>query len=263
MSEGANPMNALSTTKRVLLALEEMQSKLEASERQKHEPIAIIGMGCRLPGGANDPEAFWQILRNRVDAITEIPPDRWDVESYYDPDPEEPGKMYTRQGGFLNDIDKFDARFFSIAPREAVIMDPQHRLLLEVGWEALENAGQAPDRLSGSETGVFFGIMADDYSKLNIKNPMPDSLDAYFLTGNNFSFSAGRISYLLGLHGPSVAVDTACSSSLVAIHLACQSLRLQECDLALAGGVNLILSPEVSITLSRFKALSADGRCKT
>jgi acyl transferase domain-containing protein/thioesterase domain-containing protein/acyl carrier protein len=255
--------NHLSPLKQALLALEEMQSRFEAIQRARTEPIAIIGLGCRFPGGANDPEAYWRLLRDGVDAITEIPPDRWDVDAYYDPDPEAPGKMYTRYGGFLDKVDKFDAQFFGISPREAVDLDPQQRLLLEVAWEALENAGQAPDKLAGSQTGVFIGVMENDYSKLHLKADDPTNIGPYYVTGNYFSFTAGRLSYILGLHGPSLALDTACSSSLVAIHLACQSLRSGESNLALAGGVNLLLSPELTTTMCKFKALSADGRCKT
>jgi malonyl CoA-acyl carrier protein transacylase len=253
----------LSPLKRALLALEEMQAKLDAIEHSKAEPIAIICMGCRFPGGANNPEAFWQVLRDGVDAITEVPSDRWDVDAYYDPDPDAPGKMYTRYGGFLDEVDKFDAEFFGISPREAVSMDPQQRLLLEVSWEALENAGLVPDKLGGSQTGVFVGVMENDYSKLHLKADDSTCIGAYYVTGNHFSFTAGRISYILGLQGPSIAVDTACSSSLVAIHLACQSLRSGECNLALSGGVNLLLSPELHIAMCKFKALAPDGRCKS
>ena len=263
MNQNSEHPGVLSPLKQALLSLETMQSKLEDIERLKTEPLAIIGMGCRFPGGANNPEQFWQLLRNGVDAVSEMPKDRWDVKAYHDPNPDAPGKIYTRHGSFLNDIDKFDAEFFNISPREARSLDPQQRLLLEVAWEALENAGQAPDRLAGSQTGVFMGIMTDDYSKLHVKAEDSSNIDAYFVTGVNFSFAAGRLSYVLGLHGPSLSIDTACSSSLVAVHLACRSLRFRECDVALAGGVSLILSPELYITLSRFRALSADGRCKT
>ena len=155
----------LSTAKQALYALEIMQSKLDAVEQAKKEPIAIIGMGCRFPGGATDPQSFWKNLRDEVDVITEIPQTRWDIDRYYDPDPDRPGKMYTRHGGYLDVVEEFDADFFGISPREASDMDPQQRLMLEVAWEALENAGQAPDKLTETETGVFVGIMTDDYSK--------------------------------------------------------------------------------------------------
>jgi malonyl CoA-acyl carrier protein transacylase len=263
MNDKSNETSNLSPLKQALVALDEMQSKLDAAEREKTEPIAIIGLGCRFPGGANSPEAFWELLHNGVDAIIEVPPDRWDIDTYYDPDPDAPGKMYTRHGGFLNEVDKFDAHFFGISPREAISLDPQQRLLLEVSWEAMENAALSPEKLLGSETGVFVGVMENDYSKLNLQVDHLSNLDAYHVTGNHFSFTSGRISYILGLHGPSVALDTACSSSLVAVHLACQSLRNKESNLALAGGVNLLLSPELTITMCKFKALSADGRCKT
>src|SRR5215475_3105096 len=174
-------------------------------------------MGCRFPGGANDPEAFWRLLRDGEEAITEVPPDRWDIDAYYDSDPEAPGKMYTRYGGFLDQVDRFDAHFFGIAPREAVSMDPQQRLLLEVGWEALENAGHAPGDLAGSQTGVFIGTTTNDYGQL-LRLSGPEGIDAYHFTGNHHNFAAGRLSYTLGLHGPAMAVDTACSSSLVAVH---------------------------------------------
>jgi len=185
-----------------------MQSKLDAIERSRTEPIAIIGMGCRFPGGANSPEAFWRLLRDGMDAITEVPSDRWDVNVHYDPDPDAPGKMYTRYGAFLEEVDQFDAHFFGIAPREAVNMDPQQRLLLEVSWEALENAGQRPDRLTGSRTGVFVGITTNDYAQL-IKLGDRSRLDASYAISNSLSATAGRLSYILGLQGSSMAVDTA------------------------------------------------------
>ena len=253
----------LSPQKQAILALEEMQARLDAAERARTEPIAIIGIGCRFPGGVSGPDSFWRLLEEETDAIREVPPGRWDLETVYDPDPDVPGKAYTRHGGFLDDVDTFDAQFFGISPREAVGLDPQQRLLLEVSWEALENANLNPDHLTGTRTGVYVGVMENDYAKLYLQSGAADSLDAYYVTGNHFSFTAGRISYVLGLHGPSVAMDTACSSSLVALHLACQGLRAGETDLALAGGVNLMLSPELTITMCQFKALSADGRCKT
>ncbi|AOX01782.1 beta-ketoacyl synthase [Moorena producens PAL-8-15-08-1] len=243
-----------------LLQLESMQSKLDALERAKTEPIAIIGIGCRFPGGIDNPEAFWRILHDGVDTITEVPKNRWDIDSYYDPDPDTTGKIYTRDGGFLTEVDTFDSQFFKILPREATSLDPQQRLLLEVSWEALEYAHQVSEQLYNSLTGVFVGISTNDYAKRLLGTEAPD---AYFGTGNAFSAAAGRLSYVLGLTGPSMAVDTACSSSLVAVHLACQSLRQQECHLALAGGVNLLLSPEASITFSQGRMLAPDGRCKT
>ncbi|BAY23186.1 beta-ketoacyl synthase [Calothrix sp. NIES-2100] len=223
-------------------------------------PIAIVGIGCRYPG-ANNPEAFWQLLRNGVDAISEVPQQRWDVNSFYDPNRATPGKMNTRWGGFISEVDQFDAPFFGISPREAESLDPQQRLLLEICWEALENAGKAPSKLAGSNTGVFVGISNFDYSQLLAKQV--SGLDAYSGTGNAFSIAANRISYLLDLHGPSWAVDTACSSSLVAVHQACQSLRQGECELALAAGVNLILTPQLTVTFSQAGMMAGDGRCKT
>jgi len=260
MSNGLEDTKFLSPTKRALLALKEMQAKLEANERAKTEPIAIIGIGCRFPGGSNNSDAYWQMLRNGVDAIADIPQERWDIDAHYDPDPNVPGKMYVRSGAFLEQVDQFDPQFFGIAPREAISMDPQQRLLLEVSWEALEKAGFAPDKLVGSQTGVFVGIMNLDYFQLNSD---PSLIDAHTATGNAFSVASGRLSYTLGLQGPSVAIDTACSSSLVAVHLACQSLRARECNLALGAGVNLILTPSVFINESRARMLSPDGHCKT
>ncbi|MBV9229928.1 MAG: AMP-binding protein [Chloroflexi bacterium] len=224
------------------------------------DAIAIIGLSCRFPGAEN-PEEFWQMLRDGVDGITEVPEKRWDLQSFYDPDRATPGKMNTRWGGFLEQVDQFDPYFFGISPREAARMDPQQRLLLEVAWEALENAGQAPDRLAGSQTGVFIGISSSDYARL-LFNDL-SNIDAYSGTGNAHSIAANRLSYLLDLRGPSIALDTACSSSLVAVHLACQSLRNGECNLALAGGVNLILTPDLTITFSQARMMSANGRCKT
>ncbi|KAA3647729.1 MAG: amino acid adenylation domain-containing protein [Chloroflexi bacterium] len=225
-----------------------------------NEPIAVVGMGCRFPGGADSPEAFWELLKNGIDAISEVPEDRWDVDELYAEDAGG-GKITTRWGGFLENVDKFDPRFFGIAPREAERMDPQQRLLLEVAWEALENANIRPDRLAGSQTGVFVGVSSYDYSNLQFQNYA--EIDAYAGTGNAHSIVANRLSYILDLRGPSMAIDTACSSSLVSLHLACQSLRTGESEVALAGGVNLILSPELTITFSEARMMAANGRCKT
>ena len=227
------------------------------------DPIAIVGIGCRFPGAAGL-EEFWALLRDGVDAISEIPRDRWDIDALYDPLPGTTGKMSTRWGGFLSGLDRFDPHFFGISPREASAMDPQQRLLLEVAWEALENAGQPPDKLAGGKTGVFVGIGGFDYSNLimNYEDHLK-VINAYLGTGNAHSIAANRISYLLDLRGPSVAIDTACSSSLVAIHMACESLRGAQSDLAIAGAVNLILSPEVTIAFSHARMMAADGRCKT
>ncbi|HET7695303.1 MAG TPA: SDR family NAD(P)-dependent oxidoreductase [Vicinamibacterales bacterium] len=253
---------SLTPEQQALIALRRLRARVEELEGKRVEPIAVIGLGCRFPGGVSTPEAYWQLLRGGIDAITEVPADRWDVDAYYDADSDAPGKMHTRHGGFVRDLDRFDSQFFGIAPREAIKMDPQQRLLVEVGWEALEHAGQAPDRLAGTRTGVFLGMSSNDYVQL-LREALPDDLDAYNLTGNAANFAAGRISYLLGLQGPSLTVDTACSSSLVAVHLACQSLRLGESRLALAGGANAILVPDHNVLLSKARMLAPDGRCKT
>ncbi|OKH21109.1 short-chain dehydrogenase, partial [Hydrococcus rivularis NIES-593] len=224
------------------------------------EPIAIVGIGCRFPGAEN-PEAFWQLLRNGVDAISEVPSDRWDIDEFYAPQPATPGKMNTRWGGFLERVDRFDPGFFGISPREAEHMDPQQRLVLEVAWETLENAGIVPETLAGSQTGVFVGITNADYHKLLYKDS--SQLGAYSATGTTPCIAANRLSYALNLRGPSIAIDTACSSSLVAVHLACQSLWNGESNLCLAGGANLMLSPEPTITCSQAQMMAADGRCKT
>lgn len=224
-----------------------------------NEPIAVIGLSCRFPQAEN-PQAFWELLRNGVDAITEVPSDRWDVDEFHSENPD-PGKVTTRFGAFLDDVDLFDPAFFGISPREAARMDPQQRLLLEVSWEALENAFIPPPSLAGTRTGVFVGISSYDYSRLQFNDP--EMIDAYAGTGNAHSIAANRLSYVFDLRGPSMAVDTACSSSLVSVHLACQSLRSGESDLALAGGVNLILTPELTITFSQARMLSPDGHCKT
>ena len=241
----------------------ELRAPSRRSESGGADPIAIIGMGCRFPGAAGL-EEFWALLRDGVDAITEIPRERWDVDALYDPLPGTLARMSTRWGGFLPGVDRFDPHFFGISPREAAAMDPQQRLLLEVTWEALENAGQPPDKLAGTRAGVFVGIGGFDYSNviLNYQDHLK-VINAYLGTGNAHSIAANRISYLLDLRGPSVAIDTACSSSLVAIHMACDSLRSAQSDLAIAGAVNLILSPEVTIAFSHARMMAADGRCKT
>ncbi len=224
------------------------------------KPIAIIGIGCRFPK-ANNPHEFWQLLSNGIDGITEIPKERWNINEYYDEHPETQGKMNSRHGGFLSQVDGFDPNFFGISPREALLMDPQQRLLLEVAWETIEDAGITREQLAGSKTGVFVGIATNDYSRIHAG--YSHHPQGYDLTGNCTNIAAGRLSYLFNLKGPSLAVDTACSSSLVAVHLACQSLWNDESSMAIAAGVNLILSPIGNIALSKLKALSPDGRCKT
>ena len=222
--------------------------------------VAIIGIGCRFPGAAG-PEAFWELLRDGVDAISEVPPGRWDVDAYFDSDPAAPGKMSTRWGGFVEGVDQFDATFFSFSPREVARMDPQQRLLAEVAWEAMEDAGLVPESLAGSSTGVFVGIAMDDFRRLMLAEP--ETVDGYSGTGSTLCIAANRLSYLFDFHGPSMAVDTACSSSLVAVHLACQSLARGESTLALAGGANILLTPEPLIEMSKSGLMAPDGRCKT
>ncbi|GAA4681609.1 type I polyketide synthase [Phytohabitans rumicis] len=246
-----------------LRTIERLRRRIAASrDAWLDEPIAIVGMGCRFPGGADTPEAFWHVLRNGVDTTGEFPPERADARALYDPDPQAPGKAYTIRGGFLGRVDRFEPEVFGISPREALGMDPQQRLALEVCWEALERAGYAPDALEGTRTGVYLGMSTTDYVRLRQQIGDINDVDAYQLVGEP-SFTAGRISYVLGLRGPSKVVDTSCSSSLVAVHEACQALRLRECDLALAGGVNMLLAPYGFVLMSKFGALAADGRCKT
>ncbi len=252
---------SLTPVQQAIATIRALRTRLEASERRSTAPVAIIGMSCRFPG-ADDLAAFWRLLRDGVDAVGEIPSDRWDVSSWYDPDPDAPAKISTRRGGFLKDVDQFDAEFFGISDREAVSIDPQHRLLLEAGWDAIEDAGLDAGALFGSRTGVFVGISSFDYASLRGQTGDPAQVDAYHATGVSHSAAAGRIAYYLGLQGPAMAIDTACSSSLAAIHLACQSLRLGECGAALAGGINLILSPEIHVTLSKARMMAPNGRCK-
>lgn len=250
-----------SLVKRALKAVDAMQAKLAAIENKRREPVAIVGMGCRFPGGADDGDKFWRLLDEGVDAIREVPRSRWDIDRYYTADESAPGKMYTRYGGFVDGLELFDAPFFRISPREARSLDPQQRLLLEVSWEALENAGIAAASLRGSATGVFMGLCSNDYAQL-LAECGEVEIDAYLATGTTHSMAAGRLSYLLGLNGPNLAVDTACSSALAAVHLAIQSLRSGESDLALAGAVNCILTPGYSINFCKARMLARDGRCK-
>ncbi|WP_407686788.1 type I polyketide synthase [Mycobacterium sp. HUMS_1102779] len=231
----------------------------KASRLATAEPVAVVGIGCRFPGASAGPEAYWEFLSGGGDAIGEVPPDRWDADAYYDPDPFAPGRMASKWGGFLPDVAGFDAEFFGISPREAEAMDPQQRVLLEVAWEALENAGMTAESVGETRAAVMMGVYYNEYQNSSAADP--DSIDAYSATGNAHSVTVGRIAYSLGLRGPAVAVDTACSSSLVTVHLACQSLRLRESDLALAGGVNLILRPETQLALSKWGMLSPRGRC--
>ncbi|MGV0103596.1 hypothetical protein NSTCB13_02209 [Nostoc sp. DSM 114160] len=227
------------------------------------EPIAIVGIGCRFPGGVQSPGSFWNLLQNGRDAITEIPGDRWNVNKFYHPDPVEPGKMYSRWGGFLDQIDQFDAKFFGISGAEAARIDPQQRLLLETTWEALEDAGLVPAHLAGSDTGVFIGVLNRDYNYIQLGERDRDAINAHTIVSSNLNLVPNRISYCFDFTGPSLPIDAGCASSLVAVHLACSSLWNGECSLALAGGVNVIFKPEVSIAMSKAFLLSADGRCKS
>jgi len=246
--------------RQALETIERLQAKLRDRRDTRAEPLAVVGVGCRFPGAA-DPQAFSRLLRSGGDAITEVPPTRWDADAWYDPDPDAVGKVSTRSGGFVDDVESFDAAFFGITPREAISLDPQQRLLLEAAWEALESAGIPPGSLRDTSGGVFVGIGGVDYFRRLAARP-PDEIDAYMASGNAHSTASGRLSFLFGFTGPSLSVDTACSSSLVAVHLACQSLRRGECDLALAAGVNVMLSPTVHLNHSRARMLAPDGRCK-
>ncbi len=260
----AQPNDQKDRLKTALLAMREMRAKLASLESRQTEPLAVVGMGCRLPGNVNSPEMFWSLLANGIDATTTVPAERgWDLDQLYGEDPDQPGKMYVSRGGFLRNVDQFDPAFFGLPPREAIHLDPQQRLLLEVAWEAIEHAGLQPEMLRGSRGGVFVGVTINDYLQMQTRAADRTAIDAYSITGNHLNAAAGRLSYTLGLQGPSMAVDTACSSSLVTVHLACQSLRQRECDLALAGGVNLALSPDGFVAASRARMLAQDGRCKT
>jgi acyl transferase domain-containing protein len=239
-----------------------LREALGERERAAREPIAIVGAGCRFPGGVEGVEDFWNMLAKSTDAITRFPVERWDPEPYYDPDPGVSGKAYVIDGGFVEGVEEFDPVPFRVSPAEAVGMDPQQRLALETSWAALENAGIAPDSLEGTRTGVFFGASTSDYVRLRQQFAPIEDVDSYQIMGEN-SLIAGRLAHTFGVHGPALMIDTSCSSSLVAIHLACQSLRRSECDSALAGGVNVILSPYGFVLVSKAQALSPGGRCKT
>lgn len=263
MTHNPEQNSEVSQLKRALLALKEMRARLETYEQARSEPIAVIGMGCRFPGGANSPAAFWKLLVDGVDAITEVPSDRWSIDEIYAPDFMTPGKANTRWGGFLNRVDEFDPAFFGISPREAMHMDPQQRILLQVAYEALEDAGLSLENLEGSLTGVFAGVHShsNDYTWMQMRS-LTD-IDTHTAAGTGHSIIANRLSYLFDWQGPSIAVDTACSSSLVTAHLAVQSLRNRECNLALIAGLNLLLTPESTITYSKLQMMASDGRCKT
>jgi acyl transferase domain-containing protein/7-keto-8-aminopelargonate synthetase-like enzyme/acyl carrier protein len=250
---------------KLALATQQLAPKMALANA---EPIAVVGMGCRFPGGVSNPDEFWRLLREGRDAIVDIASaGRWNADAYYDADPDAPGKMSVQHGGFLQDVDQFDAQFFGISPREAAVLDPQQRLLMEVTWEALENAGMKPGSLHNSATGVYVGITTSEYEKLCLQSDIALQTDnqhvAYMGTGNDTCAAAGRLSYSLGLTGPSLSVNTACSSSLVATHLACESLRHRSCRMALAGGVNLTLIPDIYVVFSKAGMLSPGGRCRT
>jgi acyl transferase domain-containing protein len=223
---------------------------------------AIIGIGCRFPGGVHSPEQFWKLLVDGVDAICDIPDARFDIQRFYDPDSSRPGRSYVRRAGIIDPVDRFDASFFGISRREATHMDPQQRLLLEVAWEALEDAGVPLDQIAGSRTGVYIGVSGHDFASMLVYEENRNRIESHSLTGTAASLVANRLSYVFDLRGPSMAVDTACSSSLTAVHLAYRSLLAGECDLALAGGVNLFLAPETAITMAKASMLSPDGRSK-
>ena len=259
--DGASSDPAEMTAEQLRSALARQTARLAALEELRHEPIAVVGYACRFPG-ADDPEAFWRLQTDKVDAVTDVPASRWDIDQLQDDDPTAKGKMISRRGGFVGDIASFDARLFGISPIEACSLDPQQRLLLEVSWQALERAAIAPDSLAASPTGVFIGSRGSEYYDTDGQHRAEDA-DAYFATGNSLSTMAGRISYMLGFSGPCFALDTACSSGLVAVHQAVQSLRRGECSAALAGGVNLLLDPFGSIAVSKASMLSPDGLCKT
>jgi len=257
------PSNYRDLLQEATLQIRKLRNQIDNLEQRRSEPIAIVGMSCRFPGAANTPEAYWELLRNGVDAVEEIPAQRWNIDDYYDADADATGKMYTRYGSFIDGIDQFDPQFFGISPREAYSLDPQQRLLLETSYTALENAGLPPFDLQGSATGVFVGLSFDDYAQRSVRSGDATRIDAFSSLGNTRSIAAGRISYVFGFQGPTMQLDTTCSSSLLAVHLACQSLRSGESNLALAGGVNLMLSPEATVGFCKLKALSPDGRCKT
>ncbi|WP_309891774.1 polyketide synthase [Archangium sp.] len=262
MSTPDNVETRKALLRQALSKIEGLEQRLSQAEQFRDAPIAVVGVGCRFPGDATTPERYWQNLASGRDSVSEVPPDRWDNATWFDPDPDAPGKTYSRHGGFLAAIDQFDAPFFGIAPRDARSMDPQHRLLLECVWEAFERAGIPPASQAGSRTGVFVGIATTDYGWLLQESKGAAALDAYFLTGIAPSFIAGRTAHVFGFEGPAVSIDTACSSSLVAIHLACNSLRSGETDMSIAAGANLLLAPMPQVMMSKVRVVSPSGRCR-
>ncbi|MCP4663532.1 MAG: type I polyketide synthase, partial [bacterium] len=253
----------LTELQRAGLAIKTLQARLKELEGRSREPIAVVGLGCRFPGGAEDPEALWSLLARGGDAVTEVPAWRWDRETLYDPTPGRPGKIYTMEAGWLEGFEWFDAFFFGVTPKDAQSIDPQQRLLLETCWTALEQAGETVDRLAGAPVGMFLGVTTGDYGIRTIQSQRPELLNGSYITGVTLNGGAGRVAYTLGFTGPCMAVDTACSSSLVALHLAMRSLRSRECAMALAAGVNLCLYPGTSSSMCEARLLSPSGRCRT
>jgi thioester reductase-like protein len=259
--DGAAQPDREALLRRALLEVRAAKARADAMQRARTEPIAVVGLGCRFPGGADTPDDYWDLLVNGRNAVTEIPPDRWDAAAYYDPDPDAPARTYARHGAFITAPRDFDAALFHITPREAASIDPQHRLLLETTWHALEHANIPPDTLRTTPTGVYIGMRGSDFERMGARDI--SAIDTYAALGSAWNFAANRVSFAFGLHGPSMVIDTACSSSLVAVHLACQALRTGECDTALAGGVSLMLSPDAMIACTHGRMLSPTGQCHT
>ncbi|MBF0099467.1 MAG: acyltransferase domain-containing protein [Desulfobacterales bacterium] len=258
-----NPTDFRALMTKSLVEIKDLKARLKRINEERNEPIAVIGMACRFPGGANSPEKYWNLLKEGIDAIRTVPSERWDIDRFYDPNRNAPGKICSRDGGFIDDIKGFDASFFGISPREAESLDPHQRMVLELSWEALEHANIVPETLFGSNVGVFIGVSSMDNIIRLMGEGLLSDMDAYYGTGCALSPIAGRISYNFGFTGPSFVVDTACSSSLLSLHLAVESLRLKECEIALAGGIHLLFHPGISVAFSQAQMLSPDGRCKT